>query len=595
MSKIFKCATIFLLVFSFLIGPSLSALDTNNFVINSFDTNYYLQKSNKNVASMRVVEKIVATYPDYDQNHGIIRAIPNEYKDNDLNIKIQAVVNEQGRPYQYSTSESNNNTVLKIGDPNTYVHGKTTYIISYLVSNFITFEGSHDEFYWDVNGDEWAQPIDKVSATIHVPKSVGKLKETLKKCYEGAYGEQDSNCKIKISNSDNMQTVKVSASKLNPYQTLTFVLGFEKGTFQPDKLALIYKRIFMLLIIASALLPIFITLLVVILKWRKRGRDPKGRGVIVPQYIAPKDLDVILADVILNERLTTNAISAGIIELAISKFIIIHEIKKDKLIGSKTEYELELIKKEYPHSAQLKEIIVMLFGSTSSIGDKVNMSEKKNAYYKDVQSLGKSTTSKASSEGYFAVDPSKAKTSFNTVAILMLVIGILVMFTGIGIPLGIGLIVSSILTFIASNAMPARTIKGVEVRDCLLGLKEYIKLAEAERLKYLQSPKGVKQYGNPKSTKSKVKLFEKLLPYAMLFGLEKDWAKEFEDIYNQPPDWYQGNYRNFNAAYLASSLNSFSANSTSSFSPPSSSGSSGFSSGGGFSGGGGGGGGGGGW
>ena len=93
-----------------------------------------------------------------------------------------------------------------------------------------------------------------------------------------------------------------------------------------------------------------------------------------------------------------------------------------------------------------------------------------------------------------------------------------------------------------------------------------------------------------------VDLFEKLLPYAVVFGVEREWAKEFADIYKSAPDWYSGNINSFSAIYLASSLGgSFQNNMTTSFAAPSNSGSSGFGGGGGFSGGGGGGGGGGGW
>jgi uncharacterized membrane protein len=147
--------------------------------------------------------------------------------------------------------------------------------------------------------------------------------------------------------------------------------------------------------------------------------------------------------------------------------------------------------------------------------------------------------------------------------------------------------------------MPARTEAGVRAHDDLLGLKDYIKLAEADRLKFLQSPQGAekitdKDAFNPNNPAQKVKLFEKLLPYAMLFGLEKDWAKQFNDIYTTPPDWYQGgSWSAFNAGYLAGSLSDFNSASMQSFSSPSSSSGSGFS--GGAAGGGGGGGGGGGW
>jgi len=35
-------------------------------------------------------------------------------------------------------------------------------------------------------------------------------------------------------------------------------------------------------------------------------------------------------------------------------------------------------------------------------------------------------------------------------------------------------------------------------------------------------------------------MFEKFLPFAMALGVEKNWSKAFQNIYTQPPNWYQG-------------------------------------------------------
>ena len=114
----------------------------------------------------------------------------------------------------------------------------------------------------------------------------------------------------------------------------------------------------------------------------------------------------------------------------------------------------------------------------------------------------------------------------------------------------------------------------------------------------LQSPEGAEKLDvtvSSEDPKQLVKLYERVLPYAVLFGLEKQWSQQLGAYYEQgsvQPDWYYGNTA-FNAAVFSSALNSFSVTS-SSYSSASSS-SSGGSNGGGFSGGGGGGGGGGGW
>ena len=91
-------------------------------------------------------------------------------------------------------------------------------------------------------------------------------------------------------------------------------------------------------------------------------------------------------------------------------------------------------------------------------------------------------------------------------------------------------------------------------------------------------------------------IFNELLPYAIVFGCVSLWAKAFEGIDTSSTNtWYSGRGP-FQAALLASSLQSMnrSISAAISYVPPSSGSSSGFG-GGGFSGGGGGGGGGGAW
>jgi uncharacterized membrane protein len=123
----------------------------------------------------------------------------------------------------------------------------------------------------------------------------------------------------------------------------------------------------------------------------------------------------------------------------------------------------------------------------------------------------------------------------------------------------------------------------------------YMETAEKDRLEKLEGPDAAyaAKTGEPART---VEFFERLLPYAIVLGVETQWAAQFKDIYTNPPDWYSGNNLTaFNAGYLAGALNSgLTPAMNSSFNAPSSSSGSGFG-GGGFSGGGGGGGGGGGW
>lgn len=143
------------------------------------------------------------------------------------------------------------------------------------------------------------------------------------------------------------------------------------------------------------------------------------------------------------------------------------------------------------------------------------------------------------------------------------------------------------------------TNKGLALRRYLEGLKYYITVAESERINMLLGPDGAQKNAelhiDARDNRQRVVLYERLLPYAILFGQEKNWSKQLGAYYDetdQQPTWYRGS-TSFNAATFGAAMSTFTS-ATATYGGGSSS-SSGGSSGGGSSGGGGGGGGGGGW
>jgi uncharacterized membrane protein YgcG len=132
----------------------------------------------------------------------------------------------------------------------------------------------------------------------------------------------------------------------------------------------------------------------------------------------------------------------------------------------------------------------------------------------------------------------------------------------------------SIVLLIAAPHMPAKTLEGAKMLNQILGFRMYLNTAERFRVQDL----------TPET-------FEKFLPYAMVFNIEKQWAERFKDIYKVNPNWYEsGSLDTFNTIYMINSLSNFSTVTAQAltYSPSSSSGSSGRGfSGGGWSGGGG--------
>jgi uncharacterized membrane protein YgcG len=157
--------------------------------------------------------------------------------------------------------------------------------------------------------------------------------------------------------------------------------------------------------------------------------------------------------------------------------------------------------------------------------------------------------------------------------------------------LAIGLVAGIVAAILAASFLPKQrmlTPEGAEARAHLLGVREFIRVAEADRLRALQSYTGAER--TPEGEVDVIRVYERLLPYAMLLGLEKSWIRVLEVSYEQTdstPYWFPalavhglGGFSS-TMSHFTTSLNSAVAYTSSS---------SGGSTGGGFAGGGGGGG-----
>src|SRR5262249_54083573 len=77
--------------------------------------------------------------------------------------------------------------------------------------------------------------------------------------------------------------------------------------------------------------------------------------------------------------------------------------------------------------------------------------------------------------------------------------------------------------------MPARTAGGAKALAGVLGFEDFLAHVEADRMDRINR--------TPET-------FEKFLPFAMALGVEKKWVGAFQNIYSQPPSWYQGGVYN---------------------------------------------------
>jgi uncharacterized membrane protein YgcG len=579
--------------------------------IESFDADITVRPD----AKIDVVETV-----KYDsggqEKHGIYRDIRYESA-NGKRMKFSnvSVTDENGLAYEFTQYSDNAYLRLKIGDPNITFVGQKTYIVKYTADWAIGYFKDYDEIYWNVTGNQWQFPIESVSVEVHLPAGAGILQ---KSSYCGAFGSQSS-C---IDNGNGNFSYNL---ELPSGAGMTVALGFPKGVVAPPSntdnalyFVSLYWPFSLIIIIPLA------TFIWRFKKWQKIGKDPKGKGVIIPQYDVPEGLTPMEVSGIINEGIDTKNISAEIVYLAIQGFIKIKNIggqffgfgadyeftrlKNESLLPKDFDQELmgDIFKKE--SEAGVAEI-AQVFGVTKTIlarqplpvkpeekiKDIVKLSDLKYKFSATVYSVINSAMRGLKRQGYYSNIPNNGQKSHMFVYIFLGIWGsffigcfatvILGFFpdqsSNVFLSTAIGVMISFIVLGIFQKLMPAKTQHGVDIKEYLLGFKEYLQIAEKDRINFHNAPE------------KKPEIFEKFLPYAMILGVEKAWAKEFEDIYKVQPTWYEGSSRTaFSAMAFTSSLSSFNSVASSSLSANHSSGGSG---GGGSSGGGGGGGGGGSW
>lgn len=558
----------------------------NDFYFKNFKADYYLSKDDDGRSTMRVVEEFTAVFPDFNQNKGVVRAIPRVFDGHPLSVHVDSLT-RGGQPEPiYDQENQNHNLLVSTGD-DSYVRGEQTYVLSYTLRDVIRDLGDHQELYWNTVGLQHDQAFMSVKAIVHLDRSVSDLFTGKVACYEGSLNSNKT-C-------DSQQTSGViefnSVGVISAGQDMSLVMEFKQGAFNSYQIGVV-GIIQTSLIVLAALISIISVIWAIVIRMR-RGRDAPGRGIIVPEYLPPKQSIRLVADVV---KKTTKVIPAQIISLAVAHKIRVIESDKKGLLSTSKKYEIELMSKD-GLTVDENEFLSIFF-KDMQVGNRYEYGAKDFTVGQALQKFQMKAR-----ELVFSVGLRRKLTGKASVIILSLTgltlawVSSIIQFEQVFdvVTLLHGFIVSiswlsAIIVAVTIGGVRPLTESGRELLDYVKGLEQYIKLAEADRLKVLQSPEGAdKTPIDTSNTKRMVRLYERVLPYAVLLGQEKEWAKQLTIYYEQQnlvPSWYVGTTA-FDMATFSSSLSGFSGAVTT-FSAPSSSGGSGFSGGSGGGGGGGG-------
>jgi len=552
------------------------------FTIEKFHSDITIQPD----ASFTVTERVDVNFSQ--PRHGIYRDIPIRYRD-DLGHTIKtpthvlSVTDESGKKRKAKTSKKGNIVNIRIGDANRYVQGRQVYIITYRVENAVLFFSDHDELYWNVTGNDWKAPIEVASA--HVKLAVPtQSKHLWAAAYTGPFGSKGSAADYETHTNE---VAFVTKNPLNIGEGLTIAFGWDKGlTAVPSA----WKKFLWAIDVTENWIFLFplLALASMFFLWRRRGRDPRVRDSMTVMYEPPtfenRSLTPAEVGTLMDEKFDPRDITSTIVGLGVKGYLRIEETKKEGLLFDSTDYYLKKLKDP---DAQLgpfeKELMTSLFPAQFP---GVYVSNLKNRFYTNLGTLKGILYGELIRKKYFLTNPEKVRGTYVMGGLVMMVFGAFAFAFLVPASIGKGVMASILMglpVLFFAKFMPAKTKTGASAYMDILGFREFMIRAEKDRLERMGDSH----------------LFSKFLPYAMALDVTDNWAKAFQGIYQQPPEWYVSpvGIRTFDPYTFSHSIQSVTSTlSSAMFSAPRGSGSSGGGSGGGGSSGGGfGGGGGGSW
>jgi len=512
--------------------------------------------------------------------HGIHRMIPIEYPGPDstnyeLYLKVMSVTDGAGGKLKYESSVSSGTRDLKIYIPDAIDATRTVEIV-YGVRNGTRFFDSHDEFYWNVTGNDWPVPIDHVAAKVRFPgTAAGSLSA---QAFTGVYGSQERDASAKIAGSEALFETN---NPLPMRGGLTIDVYIPKDILKaPSALT---KFFWFLGGNPVVFLPL-VTLAVMFTLWWYKGRDPDPGMSVAPMYEPPPGISPAEAGTLIDDTIHPRDITSTMVDLAVRGYIKIEETAEKGLVFTHKDYVFHLLK---PMAQWTDKDLVpherVMLENVFQGGEETRLSSLKNRFYTAVPIIRQDIMAALKNKGIYLLDPESAN-GYSIVA----AIGILIPF-GIfqymgwanflsSVPLlVVSVLVSAVIWWLFARVMTAKTVKGGRVHVAVLGFQEFMNRVDGERLKLM-----------PPTT------FEKFLPYAMALGVEHHWAQAFAGIVKDPPSWYvaPGGYvpgMGFNPIFFSNSMSGMATDMHQVFvsAPRASSSGSGFG-GGGFGGGGGG-------
>lgn len=527
-------------------------------VIRQLDLAYRLERNDDGHSRIVVTEVLNAVFSAERGSTGFVRHLVHDFDQHEVDPEIISVRDADGNELDYRRGRDEQYRTLHI-DAGRVLDGDEFFTIEYaqeqVTHHDVVREAPSDStspvldgedlFRWNVMG-YWKQPAARATLTVTLDEAlrerlIGTPEATL---FWAIIGDRAPMREV----DDGVYAVEID-STIPPTSIIGAEFVFEPGTFTPSERSLrVWAALLLPYLPIFAAVPLFIAAIVNRLgNWR----DAPGRGLIITQYEPPEGINLLQAGTLLGGAHRRRALPAQLLSLAVRGVIRVDELPTERRgLGSRRGYRIQLLN---AHGLDEEEsrLLVSLFPLLRT-GDVARIDSPGQRLRLAVRDVSLDTLRRQIGLGLRRVptDLSRVILVLGPVAAATLQMGFwrqsayaLEGVHALLVPLVslVAIVLAALAWTIAITAFPL-TPAGAEAKEHLLGLREYIRLAKAERLRFFQSAQTVGRGAVPtaEGEAHELELEEQMLPYAALFGLERSWLDEITVDYRRRrglPGW----------------------------------------------------------
>jgi uncharacterized membrane protein YgcG len=385
-----------------------------------------------------------------------------------------------------------------------------TYTFHYRLKAGVLFGSKEDYLTWYVLGADVESRIGRVQATVQLPGAVPS--ESLTHEFDVGYGVEP------LAYSPGPSTMVYEATNVNAYTHFWAKTGFPKGIVIYHWTA---HRVLSFIVPKLGFLLPMLTFLTVLLIWMRIGRDPGAQ--VYAKYVdqPPSALPPGLVGALVDEKVDTKEVIATIVDLARRGYL--------EMTDGKVEGKSGTVFTRLKPFDDLRGFEKMVADSLFDEGhpDQVTTSDLRNHFYVRVGPIVNQVYKDVTAVGLFRKDPKKTRSRWVGYGVLMVVVTVALRFILKSLHFDgydwimAGGVCSAIVMWIFSSRMPGRTARGAREQKKWEAFREYLK--------------DLARFQDMETAREK---FDACLPYAIALGVERQWARRFEDLTVPPPTWY---------------------------------------------------------